>query len=84
MIPLEELKKIASSNEECRWSEITYTWFVRDGYPKEPCRPECWYHPEYGNDSSEDDCVIYTIGSERFTHWDWSEYGKTWHCERMW
>lgn len=83
MIPLEELKKIAHANEMCRSSEIVYVWFIRDGYPKQPCRPECWYHPEYNDDPTQDDCVIYTVGSEYFTHWEWSEYGKSWYCERI-
>lgn len=83
IIPLEELKKAARANETCRLSDTVYAWFVHNG-ERVPCRPECWYNPEYDNDPSLDDCVIYSIGSEYFNHYEWSEYGKTWHCERMW
>lgn len=83
MVPLEELKKTARANEACRLSDTVYVWFIRLGYPKQPCRPECWYHPEYNDDPTQDDCVIYTVGSEYFTHWEWSEYGKSWYCERI-
>ena len=83
MIPLEELKEIARFNETCPYSLTVYTWFIRRGEPRIPCRAECWYHPEYDNDSTYDDCVVYTVGSEYFEHWDWSEYGKKWYCERM-
>ena len=84
MIPLEELKEIALFNETCSYSLTVYAWFVdMKNDHKVPCRPECWYHPEYNDDPTQDDCVIYIVGSEYFTHWEWSEYGKSWYCERI-
>lgn len=83
MIPLEEIKQIARRNDQCGYDDLVYVWFVRPDRPRVPCRVECWYHPEFTNPPEEDDGVVYTVGSEYFTHWGWCDYGVTWWCEEL-